>query len=83
MQITPAEAERLGMELRRIVPTQAFQTSIEVLRHEFAQTIINTSPHEQDVREEAYRQVLALDSLIATFNTFISFAEEQPYDDQQ
>lgn len=75
--ITHEQAVRLGMSLKPVMNTDGFKVSVEVMQEEFHRAVFDSQPHQQDSREEAYRQAKALDDLIATFNSFVAVYEAQ------
>ena len=74
------EAVRIGMELRRVVQTDSFQTCVEVLQEQYRSQVFNSDPSDIAARERAYAQAHALDELLITFNTFIAVAEADVLD---
>lgn len=46
------------------------------MREQTRQEMMFSEPHERDKREAAYFEARALENLIATMNTFISYYEE-------
>lgn len=75
MAYSERDLENFGMELRRMTKTTAFQASVNLLRQDYTNRIVSSSPHQTEVRESAYRQILALDELLGVMNTLQFYAE--------
>jgi hypothetical protein len=88
MRLTQEQAIRIGLELRRLVIAEGFQTAINIMKQEYQNRVFDSAPHEREVRELAYAEANALGNLLATINSFVALAEsamlhEQATDDYE
>ena len=75
--MTRDEVVRLGMELKRVIQTDAFNKAVDVIRHEYTSRVFDSALHEREQRDMAYQEARALDNLLSTLNSFVVIAESE------
>lgn len=74
-QITRDEAVRIGTVLRNCAKGEEFDHVVDVLKAQYTTQFVQSEPDAIAKREDAYRQLRALEDFVGTINTFIAIAE--------
>lgn len=75
--LTKEQAVRMGGELARVMESDTFRTTVEVLREQYRADFFSSGPSDRDKREWAYQQNTALDDLVSTMQTLAHVAEQE------
>lgn len=76
MKINKDLALVYGLELRRIMKTDAFKAAVAIQRDEYRRRFFNTTIGQTADRERAYQMNLALDDLLNAMSAFVFQAEQ-------
>ena len=86
MYLSREEAARAGRALRPLVKTDAFETTLEIMKEQYRMQVFDSAPHEKEARELVYQEAIALDRLLSTINSLIAVYEaaalEEAEDDE-
>lgn len=81
MKLTKDQVYRYGMEIRRMMKTEAFEAAVELTRATYQMKFFDTSYGDTSAREQAYRQNVALNDLLDSLNAFVVNAKSQDEQD--